>query len=359
MSNRQITDEAAEWFVTLRYDGHDSDVHDRFMAWLRTSPEHVRAYLAVGEVWNDLPAVAPQNTLDAQKLVAQAAAEADVLPLQGARRSQASSATDCTEPGVRRSVLYRAAAAATLLLVVGLIMAVQMYYAGLYSTGVGEQRSFHLADGSRVQLNSRSRLRVKFSEKERAIELLSGQAMFQVEKDRHRPFVVRAGTAQVRAVGTQFDVYRRGDATTVTVVEGRVAVSGKKVQLENAAAGSSAVVTSDESPRDGPREVVVSAGERLIVAQAVTPQPESADVAAATSWIRGQLIFKSTPLSVVVEEFNRYNRRHIVLDQTVDDFPVTAVFSSSDPRMLVEFLKVQPGLAVQVGDDEIRVAPAR
>ena len=60
------------------------------------------------------------------------------------------------------------------------------------------------------------------SDRQREVTLLEGQALFRVAKDRHRPFVVRAGDAQVRAIGTEFDVYRKQVATIVTVVEGRV-----------------------------------------------------------------------------------------------------------------------------------------
>ena len=94
----------------------------------------------------------------------------------------------------------------------------------IYATEIGERRSITLADGSTVDLNARSRVRIEFSKKERRVDLLDGQALFQVTKDKNRPFIVSSGDATVRAVGTQFDVYRRTNSTTVTVLEGRVAV---------------------------------------------------------------------------------------------------------------------------------------
>src|SRR4029077_9414852 len=88
----------------------------------------------------------------------------------------------------------------------------------LYSTDIGERRSITLADGSTVDLNARSQLRVEFSKSERRVELLDGQALFQVAKDKQRPFIVHSGDATVRAVGTQFDVYRKDSGTTITVL---------------------------------------------------------------------------------------------------------------------------------------------
>ena len=93
-----------------------------------------------------------------------------------------------------------------------------------YSTAIGEQRSFTLADGSTIELSPRSRVRVRLSDRERDIQLLDGQAFFTVTKDVNRPFVVAVDQARVRAVGTQFDVNKRRSGTTVTVLEGRVAV---------------------------------------------------------------------------------------------------------------------------------------
>jgi transmembrane sensor len=91
-----------------------------------------------------------------------------------------------------------------------------------YSTGIGEQRTIQLMDGSTVELNARSKVEVRLTERRRDVALIEGQALFHVAKDKLRPFVVRAGEAEVRAVGTEFDVYKKQAETVVTVVEGRV-----------------------------------------------------------------------------------------------------------------------------------------
>src|SRR5258706_2080307 len=118
------------------------------------------------------------------------------------------------------------AMAASILLVSGLSMVSRyvLHSTPSYSTDVGEQRSLVLEDGSTVELNSRSRIRVAFNNTERSVHLMEGQALFHVARNPARPFVVHSGSARVRAVGTEFDVYRRATGTVVTVVEGRVAV---------------------------------------------------------------------------------------------------------------------------------------
>src|SRR5258708_14766281 len=103
--------------------------------------------------------------------------------------------------------------------------------APVYITALGEQRSIQFADGSTVELNSRSKISVKYSQQESDVDLLEGQAVFHVAHDVSRPFIVAVGATRVRAVGTQFDVYKKSNGTVVTVVEGRVAVYSTQVPL--------------------------------------------------------------------------------------------------------------------------------
>lgn len=336
--NAQILDEAAEWFVALRHADGEVVAHDRFMDWLRTSPEHVRAYLGIVGVWSDLPSVDGLREADVKALISRSRAVDNVVPI--AELAQEDTAAAAPVSVRRRAFAYpRAIAAAILVASIGLALVLgnALHRTDRYSTGIGEQRILNLQDGSRVELNSRSRIRVRYSESERRVELIAGQVLFDVAKDSRRPFRVLSDSVQMRALGTKFDVYRKARGTTVTVVEGKVAI-GAASKPEH--------------------EIVLGAGEAVVVTPRAPLQPIRADVTAATAWTQGQLFFKAEPLSIVVEEFNRHNRQQIVLADSVEDFPVTAVFSSVDPRMLVEFLKGQPGFDTHATRDEIRVVAA-
>jgi transmembrane sensor len=213
-----------------------------------------------------------------------------------------------------------------------------------YATRVGEQRTVTLPDGSSIELNARSRLSVRFSAVAREVDLLEGQALFLVEKDVRRPFVVRSGAIRVRAVGTRFDVYRRSHDTTITVLEGRVAVLP-----ETAASPQQRGVTGMLAAAP---DTVVSAGEQVIATGTRVARRLHANVAAATAWRQKRLIFSATPLAEVVNEFNRYNERQLVVrDPRLQHVLVNGVFSSTDPASLVRFLHAQPDIAV---DDEGR-----
>ncbi|WP_262422640.1 FecR family protein [Brevundimonas denitrificans] len=97
---------------------------------------------------------------------------------------------------------------------------------GVHETAVGERRDIRLADGSLVNLDTDSRIRVVFDQQGRRVELLEGQALFDVTPDPQRPFSVEAAGARVVAVGTVFEVRRRGERVDVTLVSGRVNVQG-------------------------------------------------------------------------------------------------------------------------------------
>jgi transmembrane sensor len=237
-------------------------------------------------------------------------------------------------------------AASLILVLVGGIITWRYLERGVYATEAGEGRTVTLADGSRIELNGRTRLRVSYSDHERDIALLEGQALFQVAKDKSRPFIVNTGTAQVRAVGTAFDVHKEGAETTVTVLEGTVSV----LSMTRAPAESS-TTTGGAAP-----DLFVTAGEQAVVTPEGSRKPHAANVAAVTAWTRGQLEFDETPLTQVAEEFNRSSPRPLVLDSvSAGKVRISGVYSSVDPASLILFLRNQPDLAVTESADLIEV----
>src|SRR6202042_1786963 len=140
------------------------------------------------------------------------------------------------------------AASIAVLTILAAALELHEFSSPIYATSLGEQRSIQFEDGSTVELNSRSKVRVKYSKQERDVELIEGQALFHVAHDVSRPFIVAVGPTRVRAVGTQFDVYKRSNGTVVTVVEGRVAVYSVP--------GDSSSQTSGDAPRLPPIEAL-------------------------------------------------------------------------------------------------------
>lgn len=351
--NNQIYEEACSWFIEMRAGDIDLAGMQRFDVWVRKSPEHLRAYLEISEIWDDASLVDPAHKSGPQDLIARAqAAGADIIALGGA--PGAGAAAPAVKAGARRNRIQLAAAAAVTSIAVGLgaFLGYQHLVAPTYSTGIGEQRSVVLADGSRVQLNSRTRLRVHFTESGRNVDLLEGQALFRVAKNPQRPFVVKSADVSVRAVGTVFDVDRKQSGTTVTVLEGRVAVRSL-AELQPQTPGNQVI----DLP---PPQVFVDAGEQVRRSAHSTQQPARANLAAATAWTRGSLVLEGWRLADVVEEFNRHNEQQLVIaDPSLADMRISGVYASTDPELLVRFLRDQPAVRVEETHSTIVITASR
>jgi transmembrane sensor len=335
-----VVAEASEWFIDFRAGDVDDGARLRFIEWLRRSPEHIQAYLEVSGVWSELPSSDPEGRFDIESLIARARNEPDVIPLsQVIPRLPA--LPPAGEPRALRKLWRRpvlaAAALALLASITALVLWIDSDTAHSYSTGIGEQRTIQLADGSTVELNARSRVKIRLTDRRRDVALIEGQALFRVAKDKQRPFVVRAGDAQVRAVGTEFDVYKKHAETVVTVVEGRV-------ETYSGADGADAAA------------ITLSAGEQLTVLPHAMTKPTRADTLAATAWVQKRLIFEETPLNEVAEEFNRYNRRPLTIDDAqLQTLKISGVYSSTDPASLINFLRSQHSINVIETENQVRV----
>lgn len=344
--------EAAGWFAEFRAGDVTPGTRARFDDWLRQSPQHIRAYLEVAAGWAELPTEDPLGRIDIRALVARARESQDenVVALPRAAKSGLRSS-----PRARMRAL--AASLALVSILSGALAWVWLYQADTYSTGVGEQRTLVLADGSTVILDALTTVRVRYSKTARALYLLEGQAYFHDTYDPRRPFVVRSDEATIRAIGTQFDVHRERDGMVVTVVEGKVAVAAQP--QAPAPHGGHSPITRDLASLPPPSlaHVFVSAGEQVTLTAQAIRKPEHVDVSAATAWVQKRLVFDNTPLEQVAAQFNLYSsRRLVIVDPALRTVGISGVYSSADPVSLIGFLRAQPTLLVTETDDEIRVS---
>jgi ferric-dicitrate binding protein FerR (iron transport regulator) len=167
----------------------------------------------------------------------------------------------------------------------------------LIETGIEETRAVALEDGSRIVLDRRSRLRVAFTPAAREVELLDGQAHFEVAKDSHRPFRVRTGSAEVVAVGTMFDVATVPARTTVTLIEGRVNV--------RTISGTAQAEPKVEALVPGQQLGIASDGQFL--------DKRVVKIENVTAWQRGTIILDDMPLPDALAAMNRYSMTQIVV----------------------------------------------
>ena len=365
--NTQIYEEACAWFVECRAGDLDDVGRREFDRWLRKSPEHLSSYIEIAAIWNEGPLLDLDGKWSVDKLIEHAhdAGNDNVVALPGTGLSttntvsaeeaprtesaQASTAVRTRQKAMRKTWIsgrrrFVIAASIAVLTILGAALGVLEFSSPIYATALGEQRSIQFEDGSTVELNSRSKIRVKYSKQERDVELLEGQALFHVAHDAARPFIVAAGPTRVRAVGTQFDVYKKSNGTVVTVVEGRVAVYSAPQGLLRETSGSAPTL---------------AAGEQVTVTADAAQKTANPNIAGATAWRERRIVFDSATLSDVAEEFNRYNQRKLVIeDPELYGFHISGIFSSSDPDSLIKFLRQRSGVKVTERGTEIRVERA-
>ena len=250
-------------------------------------------------------------------------------------------------PSRRRDVFV---AAAVLLLLIG-GGSWWVLHPEAYRTGVGERRTVALADGSRVELNTASVVRVDYSRQGREVWLQEGEALFDVAKDANRPFVVRAGNVVVQAVGTMFNVRLLGrQQVEVTVTEGVVTVNGR-----------SKPTRSTTSPEPMPRTIMAGTGALAGPEAVTTVRLDHESLKQRTAWQRDLIELRGETLEQAVAEFNRYRTVPMVVgDPRIASIRIGGTFATGEsPKFLAALRTGFNVAAVEGPGDTVYLVPAR
>ena len=351
-SHKNIEDQAAAWLAE-RDSGEWTEAREQALrCWLESSTAHRVAYLRLEAAWEQ-----------AQRLKALGAGyPRGVVPPPGAWREgpfftgrelagddsvrvltsapESHSRSDARIPWAHLYV------AAGVLLAVGLT-ALGTYWVrgargGEYSTPVGEVASVPLKDGSSITLNTATAVHVDLTPRERRVDLAHGEAFFVVAKDLNRPFVVRAGSKRVVAVGTQFSVRRDGDDVRVVVTEGTVRLEsiGRPMHVKGEGTQGDAGSGSPESARLPAGTIARATESDVLVEERSIPEAEE-----ALTWRLGYLTFHETTLAEAVEEFNRYNEHRITIeDPKLAAIRISGTFRPTNNEAFVRLLQEGYGI---------------
>ena len=272
--------QATEWFARLESGRVTHVVKADFFAWLGTEEINQQSYIEIEQLWANLEL--------AQRL--------PIDELGNNRGWLAGIFSGWGQVGAAFSVL----AVAT--------MAIFYVYSPanvseqLYVTAVGERRDFRLEDGSLLQLNTNSSVSVRMEESRRLLTLQRGEAYFDIAPNSARPLTVHTAGGMVRVLGTQFNIRQIGSTSTVSVIEGRVAVATE----------------GDQSPLNEAEfvaELTLTANQQVLLQHNLpvfTASSVDGDIVAA--WRQGQLIYEGNTLADVVDDLNRYFPGTISLD---------------------------------------------
>lgn len=300
-------DEAAVW--ALRHPLSPGEEHE-LEIWLSRDPRHAGLLLR---------AMAGVSVID------EAIAPALTYPSR-----------DLAQPARRRVLMGAGAALAAS---IAGIAAWRQITGESVATRRGEIRRLPLADGSVATINTDSVLRVSFGAEDRRVDLARGQAWFQVAKDRHRPFVVDAGAALARAVGTAFSVERVDHEVRVSVTEGTVAVWAR------GARGAETILTAGEAATFASDDAIPS----VVTAPAAIER--------SLAWRTGEIALENETLGAAVAQFNRYNRRQLVVaDPTLAAERLVGLFQLDRPEDFASSLAASHDVAVNASPDKIMLA---
>jgi transmembrane sensor len=306
---------ATAWLLRREEDGWSAGDDALLEAWLNADPRNRMAYYRMQFGW--------------QKADRLAALREPSVPMR----------VDSSRKGWRRRGLVPAfAIAASLAIGVIIVWQLGVFERHTYTTSVGGRSEVPLSDGTKIELNTDTRLRAEVNAKSRTVWLDNGEAYFDVAHDATRPFVVHGGTRNITVLGTKFSVRRDGDRVEVVVLEGRVRVDD---------------LTASPEPT-----VVITRGD-IAVSQGLALKIRHSEEHAVDelSWRQGMLTFNEMALVDAAAEFNRYNRKQlVVVDPRAAAVHIGGSFDATNVEAFVRLLRQGFGLTVEDEGNVIRIS---
>jgi transmembrane sensor len=297
----QVRAAAATWVARLHDERRSPGLEARLRTWLDEGEEHRRAFARLTQVWE----------------------QADKIRMRAQRNAPAAR-------GRRPSRIVLWATAVGTTLVLAATAGVYYWNDNAVTTRIGQQEARLLPDGTRVVLNTDTRVEVNYDEHARRVRLIRGEARFDVAKNPAWPFLVSVDGQEIRALGTSFIVRLDGtENLSVTLVEGRISVAP--------------IAPHDDLLWQNPQ--VLFPGQRLVILRHHASAVDRPDLTRITAWQQGRVEFDATPLAEAASEMNRYNKSRITIaDADIAQLRIGGVFHAGDSDEFVKVVTAALGL---------------
>lgn len=290
-----LSRQATAWLVHLEDEQDNEALHVQFIDWLATSPAHLAAWEETAHVSGLMSAAGPLRASTPPSLRSHRVR----FPTFGRARTFAAFA-------VAACFAWFVAPDLSLLVRSDEI------------TRAAELRVVRLKDGSIVHLAPLTAIAFTSDSKGRRLDLLQGEAWFDVAHDEARPFRVVAGDSRVTVLGTAFSVEKIGGNTAVAVQRGRVAVE-----------------TLDAA---SPRRVVLMAGQSVWMSKGTASRSAIRPDRVAT-WREGVAIVNDRPIGDVIDLLRPWYKGYIVIrGPGLEDRRVSGIYDLRDPDLALEAL---------------------
>jgi transmembrane sensor len=316
---------ACEWMLRSEGGNLTEEMRADLERWL-LEPRHRITFLRIREAWRRASRMRTACPLDG-------IVDPDLL-----KNAEVTFRSRDTNSASRWPFRFVASAALTLILcLVGLSSGITLRPTDWikYTTSVGSYENIALADGSGIQLNTDSEIRARLTPDRREIEVIRGEALIKAVRDTRRPFTVSAANLVVHAnsinAAASFTVRLRAPtAVDVSVKQGSV-VLGPSEKLVDVALR-----------RDPFSHSTLVEGEMAVV------RPEGIhldrvgleEINRKLSWTTGLLSFQGETLSEATDEFNRYNRKRLIItNPSIANHRIGGAFQATDPEAFVSALQ--------------------
>ncbi len=351
---QKIKEQACDWIIKIEGDNSPSaeDINE-LKEWIARSPAHEAALVKLAAQWNQmdvLTALAVPNEVvkpNTAKEFAQKVKFVAVSLLVNTYRLFTTKYAVLPALMILLLVFYNDLEESP----------TPMMKSDVFITSIGEHRKIRLNDGSTMWMNSNSQVSIEFSSTRRTINLLKGEAYFEVKKDQSRPFEVLTSSEILTAIGTAFSVHRHDGSIEVLVTEGIVEVAVIRNTLELIPLSSETQPNQSQKSQhaSNSKEVVTSlkAGQSVLI-ETSSEQPiksiqllGSTEIVRQLSWTEGKLVFAGESLQEVVAEVSRFTTLKIeVTDPNIKNIRIGGQFSASETDAFFEVLESGFGINV-------------
>jgi transmembrane sensor len=311
-----IEQQAADWFLLMQSEQLPNEAQlQAFLDWLK-NPLAEQAYTQCESIWELSGELKSDSTIAASR-------ESNIFESS----SNLIHWWKHSQPTVRYALQLSCLLAVTLLFLWGGQLTTQAQY-DIYQTATGQQKTVTLADGSQMTLNTSSEVHVSYRNDSRRVILESGEVLFDVAKDKKRPFSVIAGNGEITALGTMFNVFQSSDKSSVEValIEGKISVHAN--------------IHTDAKNTSPQKQVLLASESTRYTASGIAPIQKINDIDRLIQWKEGRLNFSDATLAEVIQQVNRYTINKIVIDdpQLINE-TIDAYFIIGDTQALLLALK--------------------
>lgn len=289
-----VREQAVDWLLELQSAPADAALRQRWQAWCEADPMHAQAWAKVAAFGGRLQTLPPHIVSAALNAPASSVARRDAVKALALVIGGAGSAWLAAELAPWRA------------------------WSADRSTGVGERATLALADGTRVQMNAGSAVNIRYSARERRLQLLRGEILISTAHDRQqRPFSVDTSAGNARALGTRYLVRQFDGSTTVAVFEGAVELR----------------------PARTSQVVRLGAGQQAVYTQADVGSVTAADEA-STAWVNGMIVAQDMPLPAFLAALDHYRRGTLHCAPAAAHLAVSGTYPLADPERVLDMLQM-------------------